>query len=140
MIDEADRHCLGIDVATSIPAARVMRFLEQLIEIHGKPKAIRCDNGPELTSYAFGEWCKQRGIELRFIQPGKPEQNAFFERFNRTYREEVLGAFLFNAPSEVREITDGWLERYNEIRPHDALGSLPPARYREQLLAAEAPL
>jgi len=140
VIDEADRHCLGIDVATSIPAARVMRFLEQLIEIHGKPKAIRCDNGPELTSYAFGEWCKERGIELRFIQPGKPDQNAFIERFNRTYREEVLGAFLFNTLGEVREITDDWLERYNEIRPHDALGSLPPARYRERLLAAETPL
>ena len=139
MIDEADRNCLGIEIATSIPAARVIRFLEQLIEIHGKPAAIRCDNGPELTSYGFTEWCKAKGIELRFIQPGKPDQNAFIERFNRTYREEVLSAFLFNTLGEVREITDGWLERYNEIRPHDALGSLPPARYREQLLAAETP-
>lgn len=140
VIDEADRHCLGIDVATSIPAARVARFLGQLIEIQGKPAAIRCDNGPELTSYAFGQWCTERGIELRFIQPGKPDQNAFIERFNRTYREEVLSAFLFNTLSELRGITDDRLERYNEIRPHDTLGSLPPARYRELLLAAKAPL
>ncbi len=111
-----------------------------MIEIHGKPAAIRCDNGPELTSYDFTEWCKAKDIELRFIQPGKPDQNAFIERFNRTYREEVLNAYLFDSISEVREITDDWLGRYNEIRPHDALGSLPPARYRERLLAAETPL
>ncbi|MCD6733301.1 MAG: IS3 family transposase, partial [Burkholderiaceae bacterium] len=124
VIDEADRGCLGIDLSTSIPAARVIRFVEQLIEIHGKPAAIRCDNGPELTSYDFTEWCKAKDIELRFIQPGKPDQNAYIERFNRTYREEVLNAYLFDSISEVREITDDWLGRYNEIRPHDALGSL----------------
>ena len=137
VLDEANRGALGIDIATSIPATRVIRFLEQLIEIHGKPAAIRCDNGPELTSYAFTEWCKAKDIALLFIQPGKPDQNAFIERFNRTYRNEVLDAYLFDSLSEVREATDDWLRRYNEIRPHDALGSLPPARYREQLLATE---
>ena len=72
----------------------------------------------------------------RFIQPGKPNQNAFVERFNRTYRDEVLDAYIFDSVSQVREITDDWLRRYNEIRPHDALGSLPPTRYRERVLAA----
>lgn len=137
VLDEANRGALGIEIATSIPALRVVRFLEQLIEIHGKPAAIRCDNGPELTSYAFTEWCKTKDINLMFIQPGKPDQNAFIERFNRTYRTEVLNAYLFDSTSQVREITDDWLRRYNEIRPHDALGSLPPARYRERLLAME---
>jgi putative transposase len=80
------------------------------------------------------------GIQIRFIQPGKPDQNAFIERFNRTYREEVLTPYLFDSIHDVRQITDAWLIRYNEIRPHDALGSLPPARFREQLLAAETPL
>jgi putative transposase len=127
-------------VATSIPASRVLRFMDQLIEIHGKPSAIRCDNGSELTSYAFTEWCQATGIQIRFIQPGKPDQNAFIERFNRTYREEVLTPYLFDSIEDVRQITDDWLARYNEIRPHDALGSLPPARFREQLLAAETPL
>jgi putative transposase len=136
VIDEADRGGLGIDVAVSIPASRATRFIDELIEIHGKPTAIRCDNGPELTSQAFTDWSRQRGIEIRFIQPGKPDQNAFIERFNRSYREEVLSAHLFESIADVQEITDAWLRRYNEIRPHDALGSLPPARYREKLLAA----
>ena len=140
VLDEANRGALGIEIATSIPALRVIRFLEQLIEIHGKPAAIRCDNGPELTSYAFTEWCRTKDIKLMFIQPGKPDQNAFIERFNRTYRTEVLNPYLFDSISEVREITDDWLCRYNEIRPHDALGSLPPARYRERLLTMENPL
>jgi len=137
VIDEADRGGLGIDIATSIPASRVIRFMEQLIEIHGQPLAIRCDNGSELTSDAFTEWCQVKGIAIRFIQPGKPDQNAFIERFNRTYREEVLTPYLFDSIDDVRQITDEWLARYNEIRPHDALGSLPPARYRERLLAAQ---
>ena len=140
VIDEANRGALGIDVAVSIPATRVTTFLAQMIDLHGRPSAIRCDNGPELTSQTFTDWCKEQDIELRFIQPGKPDQNAYIERFNRTYREEVLSAYLFDSLDEVREITTEWLERYNEIRPHDALGSLPPARYRERLLAAETPV
>ena len=140
VIDEANRGALGIDVAVSIPAMRVIAFMEQLIDLHGCPQAIRCDYGSELTSEAFTAWCETQHIELRFIQPGKPDQNAYIERFNRTYREEVLNAYLFDSMSEVREITGRWLERYNEIRPHDALGSLPPARYREHLLAAETPV
>jgi putative transposase len=140
VIDEANRGALGIDIAVSIPAARVIAFLAQLIDLHGRPEAIRCDNGSELTSQAFTTWCQTQDIEVRFIQPGKPDQNAYIERFNRTYREEVLNAYLFDSISEVREITEKWLERYNEIRPHDALGSLPPARYREQLLAVETPV
>jgi len=111
-----------------------------MIDLHGRPTAIRCDNGPEQTSQTFTDWCKEKEIELRLIQPGKPDQNAYIERFNRTYREEVLGAYLFDSLDEVREITVTWLDRYNEIRPHDALGSLPPARYRAHLLAAETPV
>ena len=140
VIDEANRGALGIDIAVSIPAVRVIAFVEQLIELYGRPGAIRCDNGPELTSEAFGAWCKTQDIELRYIQPGKSDQNAYIERFNRTYREEVLNAYLFDSLSQVREITEEWIDQYNEIRPHDALGSLPPARYRERLLAAETPV
>ena len=90
----------------------------------------------ELTSQTLADWCKEHEITLRFIQPGKPDQNAYIERFNRTYREEVLSAYLFDSLDEVRGITTAWIDRYNEIRPHDALGSLPPALYRERLLAA----
>jgi putative transposase len=94
VIDEANRGGLGIDIAVSIPASRVIAFMEQMIDLHGRPEAIRCDNGSELTSQAFTDWCKELNIELRFIQPGKPDQNAYIERFNRTYREEFLRAYV----------------------------------------------
>ena len=97
VIDEANRGALGIDIATSIPAVRVIAFVAQLIDLHGRPRAIRCDNGPELTCDAFTAGCRSQDIELRFIQPGKPDQNANIERFNRTYREEVLSAYLFES-------------------------------------------
>jgi putative transposase len=129
VIDEGNREALGIEVATSIPAQRVIRVLEQLIEIHGKPSALRVDNGSELTSSAFTEWCEAQGIELRFIQPGKPDQNAFIERFNRTYRNEVLDAYVFESIEQVREVTENWLPEYNEERPHDSLGRVPPLMF-----------
>ena len=140
VIDEANRGCLGIDIATSIPAVRVTAFVAQLIDLHGWPRAIRCDICPEVTSETFITWCRGQDIELRFIQPGKPDQNACIERFNRTCREEVLSAYLFDSLDQVRDIIAEWLEQYNEIRPHDALGTLPPARYRERLVAAEIPV
>jgi putative transposase len=129
VLDDGNREGLGIDVATSLPSQRVIRFLEQLIELHGKPGALRLDNGPELTSQAFVEWAADRGIALRFIEPGKPNQNAFIERFNRTYRTEVLNAYVFEATGQVQQITDPWLIEYNEQRPHDALGRVPPLTY-----------
>jgi putative transposase len=103
--------------------------MEQLIELHGTPRAIRLDNGAELTSIAFTEWCESRGIRLQFIQPGKPDQNAFIERFNKTYRDEVLDAYVFDSIEQVREITEFWLHEYNEERPHDSLGRVPPLTF-----------
>jgi Integrase core domain len=91
--------------------SRVAAFVAQLIDLHGRPRAIRCDNGPELTSEAFTTWCKEQHIELRFIQPGKPDQNAYIERLNRTCREEVLSAYLFDSLDEVREITTEWMAK-----------------------------
>jgi len=103
--------------------------MEQLIELFGKPDALRLDNGSELTSIAFTEWCARKDIELRFIQPGKPDQNAYIERFNKTYRAEVLDAYVFDSIEQVREITEAWLPEYNEERPHDSLGRLPPLMF-----------
>jgi putative transposase len=137
IMDEGVREGLAIEVDTSLPAQRVVRVLQQLEAWRGLPKAIRLDNGPELTSQYLGDWCKDKGIELRFIQPGKPNQNAFIERFNRSYRTEVLNNWLFTSLDEVREITHQWLQSYNEERPHDALGSLPPAVFRERLLTGK---
>jgi putative transposase len=138
VLDEAVREALAIEVDTSLPAARVVRVLEQLEAWRGLPKAIRLDNGPELTSQTLMDWCATKGIELRYIQPGKPNQNAFIERFNRSYRSEVLSRWLFESLDQVREITHAWIKSYNEERPHDALGNLPPALYRERLLATTA--
>jgi putative transposase len=129
VMDEANRQALGIEVATSIPSARVIRVLEQLIEMHGKPQALRMDNGAELTSIAFTEWAERQQIKLWFIQPGKPDQNAFIERFNRSYREEVLDAYLFDSLQQVREISEIWLREYNEERPHESLGRVPPLMF-----------
>ena len=96
--------------------------------------------GPELVAERFMTWCAERGIELWYIQPGKPDQNAFIERFNRTYRTEVLSAYVFESLEQVREITADWLQSYNEERPHDALAGLPPATYRTNLEARSSPL
>ena len=84
------------------------------------------DNGPELIFKALAEWAEVHEVELAFIEPGKPAQNAYVERFNRTYREDVLDAYLFSTLQEVRDITDEWIEEYNAIRPHEALEGLPP--------------
>lgn len=111
VIDEANRGALGIDVATSIPAARVIAFVSQLVDLHGRPSGIRCNNGPELTSQTFADWCQEHEIELRFIQLGKPDQNAYIERLNRTDREELLSAYLFDFLTEVRDLTVEWLGR-----------------------------
>jgi putative transposase len=105
----------------------------------GRPQAIRLDNGPELIAERFITWCAEREIELRYIQPGKPDQNAFIERFNRTYRTEVLNAYVFESLEQVREITAEWLQSYNEERPHDALAGLPPATYRAHLEVTSPP-
>ena len=118
VIDEANRGAPGIDVAVSIPATRVIAFLTQLLDLYGRPDAIRCDNDPELTSSDFTEWCKRQDIELRFIQLGKPDQHAYIERFNRTYREEVLSAYLYDSLDEVREITGGIASRRMPVGKH----------------------
>jgi len=140
VLDEGVREGLAIEIDTSLPAARVIRVLEQVVAWRGQPQAIRLDNGPELTAERFMTWCAERGIELRYIQPGKPDQNAFIERFNRTYRTEVLNAYVFESLDQVREISAEWLQSYNEERPHDALAGLPPATYRAQLEARSSPL
>ena len=133
ILDEGVREVLDIVIDTSITAQRVVRALERLVEWRGKPEAIRVDNGPEYIAQTFKDWCDDNGIELRYIQPGKPNQNAFIERFNRTYRHEVLNAYVFESLYQVRHITRKWMIEYNEERPHDSLGNVPPAMFRRQL-------
>lgn len=129
ILDEANREALAIEVGTSLPAARVVRVLEQLIELYGRPAALRMDNGPELIAEVFVRWCEAHSIERLYIPPGKPDQNAFIERFNRTYREEVLDAYVFESLADVQTITDQWLPDYNDHRPHESLGRIPPTSF-----------
>ena len=132
VIDDFNREALWIEVDTSLPAERVVRVLEQLLDWRGKPTNIRMDNGPELISQRLESWAQAKQIELLHIQPGKPAQNAYIERFNRTYREEVLDAYLFDNLQEVRYITERWLEDYNTIRPHQALQGISPRQFALQ--------
>ena len=129
IMDEGNREGLAVEAANSLPSARVVRILEELIIVHGRPAAFRVDNGPELTAETFVEWCASQGIAIHDIQPGKPDQNAYIERFNRSYRTEVLDAYLFESVSEVRELTDAWLVTYNHERPHESLGRVPPLTF-----------
>ena len=138
ILDEGIREGLAIEIDTSLPAARVIRVLEQVVSWRGHPQALRLDNGPELVADQGMSWGVERGIELRYIQPGKPDQNAFIERFNRTYRTEVLNASVFESLEQVREIRAEWLQSYNEERPHDALAGLRPAMYRAQFEAGNS--
>jgi putative transposase len=133
VLDEGNREALAIDVAISIPSVRVIRLMEELVEVYGKPSSLRVDNGPELTAEAFVEWCRAQQIEIRYIQPGKPAQNAYIERFNRTYREEVLDAYLFESIQEVQTLTDEWIKDYNTERPHDSLGRRSPIEFLPRL-------
>ena len=132
ILDDFNREALWIEIDTSLPAERVVRVLEQLLDWRATPKHIRMDNGPELISQRLDSWARERQIELLHIQPGKPAQNAYIERFNRTFREAVLDAYLFDSLQEVRSITEQWLEDYNNLRPHDALQGLSPRQFALQ--------
>jgi putative transposase len=103
VIDAGNRGALAIKVDVSLPSERVVAVLDQLVAIHGAPRRIRCDNGPEFVAETVREWCTPRGIALVFIQPGKPNQNAYIERFNRAHRTEVLNAWVATILDEVRD-------------------------------------
>jgi putative transposase len=135
IIDEGVREALDIVVDTSITANRVVRTLEQLKGQRGLPRAIRVDNGPEMRANVFAEWCHENRVRIDYIQPGKPNQNAYIERFNRSYREEVLDPHIFSTLSQVRDISWAWMLSYNEERPHSSLGNIPPAEFKRRLLA-----
>nr|WP_246616369.1 IS3 family transposase [Thaumasiovibrio subtropicus] len=133
ILDESTRECLAIEIDTSLPAGRVVRVLEQLKQERGLPKQLRMDNGPELISSQLTEWCEEHNITLVYIQPGKPQQNGFVERFNGSFRREFLNAYLFDSLEQVRDMAWAWMCDYNEERPHDSLRNTPPAVYRRQL-------
>lgn len=126
IIDDFNREGLGIEIDFSLTSERVIRTLEQIIEWRGKPLIIRCDNGPEYVSNLLGRWATENDIKLEFIQPGKPQQNAYVERYNRTVRYDWLNQYLFSNITQVQEFATKWLWFYNNERPNMAIGGIPP--------------
>ena len=130
VVDDFNREVLHIEIDTSITSRRLVRVFERLRDQRGLPQVLRTDNGPEFLGEVFTQWAKEAGMAIQYIQPGKPNQNAYVERFNRTYREELLDQYLFSTLDDVREATYWWMIEYNEERPHDALGDLTPKEAR----------
>ncbi len=127
VLDDFNREGLGIEVDVSLPSERVTRALDRIIEWRGKPQKIRSDNGPENISTTLCRWAKTRGIQLDYIQPGKPQQNAYIERYNRTVRHEWLEMNDFATIEEAQLTATQWLWIYNNERPSMALGGITPA-------------
>ena len=128
VVDDFNREAVHIGVDTRITSGRLVRVFEQLRAQRSLPQVLRSDNGPEFLGERFTSWAKNAGVAIQYIQPGKPNQeNAYVERFNRTYREELLDQYLFSSLDDVREATWWWMREYNEERPHDALDDRTPS-------------
>jgi len=130
VIDDYNRECLSIEVGVSICSQRVIRVLYQLVEPKGRPERIRTDNGPEFTSSHYSNWCEEQGIMPIYIQPGKPNQSGFVERFNRTFREDALDAYIFERISQLQLKADLWKQDYNIGHPHQSLGRMSPRGFK----------
>lgn len=130
VLDDFTRECVCIEVDTSITGERVTRVLERLAETRGLPEVIVVDNGPELISKALVVWSMQRGVRIRHIEPGKPNQNAFIESFNGTFRYECLNRNWFMSLREAGEVIERWRVEYNSERPHSSIGKVPPEVFR----------
>lgn len=133
VVDDYSRECPVLEVDTSITGRRVVRVLEQLAGQRGLPAIITVDNGPEFAGKALDEWAYRQGVALRFIEPGKPVENAYIESFNGKFRDECLNENWFTSLYEARTIIEDWRRDYNEERPHSALGGLPPGKFAKQI-------
>lgn len=138
IIDDCNREGLAIEVDFSLPAERVIRVLDNIIQWRGKPISIRCDNGPEYISNLLKAWAAKHNIKLLFIQPGNPQQNAYIERYNRTVRYDWLNQHLFSNIQEVQEHATKWLWSYNNERPNTAIGGVTPKQKLEMVTAMAA--
>lgn len=133
VVDDFSRECLAIEVDTSLSGERVARVLSTLMDFRGRPKQIVADNGTEFTSRAFLSWASECKIDLHFIDPGRPQQNAFVESFNGKFRDECLNEHWFKDLREARLKIENWRVEYNTIRPHSSLGNLTPEEFVRSL-------
>lgn len=135
IVDDFTRECLASEVDRSLPGARVVRVLDRLRALHGVPGIIVVDNGPEFVGRALDAWTYAHGVTLRFIRPGKPIENAYIESFNGKFRDECLNEHWFQTVAEAQTLVELWRCDYNEVRPHSALGNVPPGVFA----AAQSP-
>ena len=133
IVDIVSRECLGLETDFSISGKRVSRVLNKLIMLRGKPKGIICDNGPEFTSIVMDQWAYDKGIELQFIRPGKPVENAFVESFNGSFRDECLNEHWFMNLKDAQEKIEEWRIEYNQERPHSSLNDMTPVEFAQYL-------
>lgn len=138
LVDDFSKESLWLEVARGISGQDLVRILETVILIHGKPESVRTDNGSEFTSRAFSLWMMKVGIQHEFIQPGKPTQNAYIESFNGRFREECLNAHFFLDMEDAREKIETWRSFYNELRPHSSLGMIPPRKFLANLTSQDS--
>jgi len=129
IVDDFTRECLALEVDVSLPGARVVRVLERLVELRGKPEVIVVDNGPEFAGRVLDAWAYEQGVTLAFIRPGKPVENAFVESFNGRFRDECLNMHHFRSVRHARNLIEAWRQDDNEQRPHSSLGNLTPEEF-----------
>ena len=132
LVDEYTRECLAIDVAGSIRSDRVIEILSRMISMHGAPRYIRSDNGPEFVSAALLKWAAEEKIETAFIDPGKPWQNGTNESFNGKFRDECLAMEWFRNRIEAKIVIEDWRTHYNDVRPHSSLQYATPTEFRRR--------
>jgi putative transposase len=138
LMDGYTRESPRIEVDTSLPGLRVVRVLEEIARERGYPQAIQVDNGPEFISRAVDQWAFEHRVELHFIEPGKPTQNAHIESFNGKFRDECLNENWFLTLPEAREKIEAWWRDYNQARPHSALGYHTPEEFAARAAARGA--
>jgi putative transposase len=142
IVDDFTKECLAIEVNTSLPGRRVVSVLKRLAEGHGLPRSVTVDNGPEFAGKALDEWAYRQGLRLSFIEPGKPQQNAYIESFNGKFRDECLNEHWLISMRHARQVIEDWRQEYNGERPHSwphsSLDYLTPSRFAERFLTADS--
>jgi putative transposase len=139
VLDDCTRECLAIEVDTSLPGVRVARVLDRIVAERGLPQRLLMDNGPELSGQALDRWAYQHGVELHFIRPGHPVENAYVESFNGKFRDECLNMHWFSDLRDARIQIEIWRRDYNEVRSHSSLGRIPPAEFAARFAGLRAP-
>ena len=137
IVDDCTRECVAIEVDTSITGTRVKAVLERLADTRGLPRSITVDHGPEFEGQVLDAWAYQTNVQLSFIRPGKPNENAYIESFNGKFRDECLNEHWFITMAQARHAIEAWRIEYNTERPHSSLGDLTPEEYAERGLARE---